>query len=460
MKLDRRTLLRGSLRGALVGVGLPTLDAMLNGNGTAFAQGAPLPRRFGDLFFGGGVKNDRWLPSGTDAGWQLSPALMPFANVKSYITVVSNTRSTTSTEGHHGGTAAVLAGSSYGGGVKYQSFMTTPTVDQVAAEAIGKTTKFKSLEVGIAKAVNTEGNVGTCISHSGPNLLNKPERDPVALYNRLFGTGFVAPAPTGTSMTATPAPAIADKTLAVRRSVLDAVASDAESLKQRLGARDRVRLDQFLDGVRSLEQRITTFETASGPALAGAACKKPAAPNALSSGGGEPLEGLMGLMGDLLVVAMACDLTRVFSIQFTEMATSTIFAAVGDTKGIHPQTHEEAEPQPIVHACATYVYKQVATFLEKLKATPEGAGNLLDNLALMVLTEHNSGFAHDTDKKPIVIAGRAGGGLKFPGVHYASNSRENCSKVHLTVLKALGAPVTQFGGDSGLARDVIPSLLA
>src|SRR6266404_1679634 len=153
-KISRRTVLRGTLGGAAVSFGLPPLEAMFNANGTALAQGAALPKRLGIFAWGGGIKRDRWIPTATGANWELTPELAPFVNVKNYINIVTGLAvKTGNPQGHHAGWGGIFSGSSLivqpAGGAPFKSTFGTKSVDQFAADSIGKGTKFKSLEVGI-----------------------------------------------------------------------------------------------------------------------------------------------------------------------------------------------------------------------------------------------------------------------------------------------------------------------
>ena len=179
--IKRRTLLRGLLGGTAISVGLPTLEVMLNRNGTALAQGAALPRRLGVFFWGNGVRLKFWIPAAQGPGWALSPALEPLAPVKDYLNVVSGMDiKIPSSQGHHTGEVGILSGyplvSQPKGGAPFRSTFSAPSIDQVAAAELGKTTRFRSLEVGISRRVNTrEGTTLQFISHNGPDSANPPD---------------------------------------------------------------------------------------------------------------------------------------------------------------------------------------------------------------------------------------------------------------------------------------------
>jgi hypothetical protein len=131
--------------------------------------------------------------------------------------------------------------------------------------------------------------------------------------------------------------------------------------------------------------------------------------------------------------------------------------------GLHQICHDEnvagTESQPTVHAAITLTMQQLAYFLNRLRQTPEGAGNLLDRSAILCTTELCEGRRHNNDEFPILVAGRAGGRLRS-GVHVRSTTRENASKVLLTLLRATGDSRPRFGAALGETSEVVSALLA
>jgi hypothetical protein len=443
-KLDRRTILRGTIAGTFVSVALPPLEAMLNASGTALAQGAPLPRRLGIFYWGGGVKHDRWNPVDSGPNYTLSPELQPLQPVKEYVSVVSGMSvKTGSLQGHHSGAVGVLSGcpmvTQPANGAPYRSTFSAPSIDQVAAAVIGKTSKFKSLEVGISKRINGgEGTTLQYLSHNGPDNPNPSEFDPVKVFDRLFGGGI------------TPPPGTADVTLALRKSVLDGVLADVNRLKMRVSASDRARLDQHFENVRSIENRLVGTGGMPPPS----ACKAPVKPGPVGgTNSKENLQEATKLMSDLIAMALACDLTRVFSMMYSGPTNSTVFWQVNATSGHHALTHDEPGDQPLVHACTVFTMQCLADLLVALKNIPEGAGNVLDNTAILGSSDVSDGKAHSLTDYPLVVAGKGGGFLKYPGVHYRSANRENTSTVLFSVLRAAGLTMTEFGAGGGLVTN-------
>jgi hypothetical protein len=432
--------------GAAVSIGLPPLEAAFNTNGTAYADGSALPRRLGIFFWGNGIKKDRWNPATTGPNWTISPELEPLTPVKDYITVVSGMKvSIPPSQGHHTGQVGILSGypllKQAATGAPFRSTFTAPSVYQVAAAVIGKTTKFKSLEVGISTKVNIkEGTTLQYLSHNGPDNPNPSEYQPAALFQRVFGADFMPPASNGTPMV--------DVTRALRRSILDAVLVDINAVKGRAGTRDRMRLDQHAENIRGIEKRLES------EVVLPASCKAPAMPAAAypEVGGREPLEERTKAFSDLLAVAIACDQTRVFSMLFSPGTGFTVYPQVMETEGHHSLTHDEGGTQPQVHAVTTFIMKTFSILVQTLKATPEGAGNVLDNCFIYGSSDVADGRAHDLVDYPLVIAGIAGGFLKYPGVHYRSTTNENTNLVLLSALRSVGLTLTEFGVDVSLVK--------
>jgi hypothetical protein len=471
--LTRRTLLRGAAHGIGAAVALPVLDAMLNGNGTALAQGMPLPVRLGSWFWGNGVIASAWFPTGTGPGWNLSPLLQPLVNVKPYVSVLDGmvVYLPLPVGGHMSSLMSVCSGApgTSQGGLNYA--YTKPSFDQVIADKIGTTTRFKSLHFGVASTDTSDadfGVMGKAISHNGPNSPNLPIYDPIAIYDRVFGTGFSVDGGTPS-----------DVTLANRKSVLDVVAADTKALQGRLGARDRQRLDQHLQGITELEKQLMGM-----PVMTTGACMKPLRPTssypAIDS---EQIQwdALDAAQTQLLAVALACDQTRVFTYRFSPCNDFTVYpgfptftidpTTTNTGSSMHGMTHQEGGDQPGVQKCVTFAMGKLAGLLEKLMAMPEGAGNVLDNCAILAFSECTEGRTHNATSAPgipMLIAGRAGGKLVYPGIHYRSPAQgdapgetngRNVSCVPLTLMQALGTGITTYGAAAGTATKVISELL-
>ena len=442
--LSRRRLLQGV--GAAVA--LPTLEAMLNSHGTAYAGGAPLPKRFATFFFGNGVILNRWRPPTVGANWELTPELAPLAEVKSYVNVVSGYRvKIPNLRGHHTGAAGILSGHPFiplpPEGAPYNSKFGGPSVDQLAADAIGSQTTFPSIQVAVSKRLTRgEGPTLQFISHRGPDTPLPQEFNPAALFDRLFAS-FDPRDPT-------------DPRDRLRASVLDAVREDARRLQARIGASDRARLDAHLTGISEVRSRILAL-----PPQFTSACVLPEPPTEDNRdiAGIEQLQAVSTVMSDLLALAWACDLTRVASYQFSGSVGATVYSALGHTTGEHTLTHD-AQRQNDVHNAVVFVVERFAYFLGKLKASVEGTGNLLENSCILFSSDVCEGLVHSITDYPILVAGRAGGFLRYPGVHHRSTTQENTSDVLLTCLRAVGAHLPSVGSGGGLSDSPCSGIVA
>jgi hypothetical protein len=360
------------------------------------------------------------------------------------------------------------------GGLNYA--FAGPTMDVAIAQMIGTTTRFKSLHLAVASTDTSDADFGALaksISHNGPNSPNLPDYDPIALYDRIFGAGF---SPGGSADAG-----VSDVTLATRRSVLDLVAADIKALQPRLGANDRVRLDQHLQGITDLEKQIS----GSGMPMPGTgACMQPTRPaSSYPAIDAEQIqwEPLNAAQTDLLVYALACDQTRVFTYRFSPCNDFTVYpgfptftidpTTTNTGTSMHGYTHTEGGEQPNVQTCVKFSISKFAALLERLMALQEGAGNLLDNCAILGFTECTEGRSHNAHEQPgipMLVAGRAGGSLVYPGIHYQSPLQgdasgeakgRNVSCVPLTLMQAVDAGITSWGKDAGRATKVISELL-
>jgi hypothetical protein len=319
----------------------------------------------------------------------------------------------------------------------------------VAASVIGKTTPFRSLEVGVSRQVTeNEGTTLLYLSHRGPDAPNPPEYDPDRVFDRLFGAA-------GRPGTGLGAESALESTRQMGRSVLDVVAEDARTLEKQLGANDRRRMALHLDGIREIERRV------SNEWRQAARCRPGPRPGALAAGDvQEPHAVVNDAMSRLVALALSCDLTRVFSFMFSGSVGETSYWEVGQDQSHHQFTHDETGDQPTVHAATVFVMQQFSQLLQALKETPDGAGNLLDSSVILASSDTADARAHDLIDYPVLIAGRGGGFLKYPGIHYRSDRKENTSKALLTVLRAAGLRLPSFGAKGGHVDESLTALEA
>jgi hypothetical protein len=431
--LDRRTVLKGLLRGSVVSLALPPLEAMMNDTGTAWAGGAAFPKRFGVYFWGNGVLPDRWVPTGEGTMWAPSPILMPLTALREHITVVSGMRvATLNTSPHGSGPAGLFSGDNMRAG----SF-TRPSIDQLIAQGVGSATRLRSIETGVERS---DGSY----SYAGPGQRNPTESNPRALFNRLFGEGFRAPGDMGPS----------DPRIGLRRSVLDVVGAQGTRLRDRLGAEDRRRLEQHLDAVRTIERQLQRLEE-NPPNLA--ACRRPEAPPEVipdTAGGRPDMRTRARIMAQLVAMALACDITRVFFHTYTQPVSNTLFGNA--PAGHHQLTHDEPGDQPQVFGVLRTVMEDLAVFLDTLRGIPEGDQTLLDHTLMLCTSDCSFGRTHALDEYPIVLAGGRSAGLRR-GVHLRARG-ENTSKLCYSLLQMMGVRASEFGVGPGRVTDALSGL--
>tara|TARA_Y100001968_G_scaffold333115_1_gene394216 strand:- start:5230 stop:6465 length:1236 start_codon:yes stop_codon:yes gene_type:complete len=398
----------------------------------ALADGTAFPRRFGVFFWGNGTLPHRWTPVGEGLGdeWQLSDQLQPLASIKEHLTVVSGLEvRVPNVIPHFSGAAGFMCGVAPLG-EEGDNTVAGPTIDQIIAAELGGETLYRSLEIG-----GRPGGGGG-ISYTGPHSVNPAERSPFAFFERLFGVGFTPPGEE----------AVVDPSLALRRSVLDAVSSRMSALKQRVSQQDRQRLQQHEDGIRDLELRLARMQ--ANP-ISLASCARPDQPDDDGSFGDDVLLRHQALC-DLLAMALACDQTRVFTDVLTKPVSNYLFP--GMESGHHRLTHDEPDPQPQVHECVLFCMQQYRYLVEALQAIPEGEGTLLDHCIVLGTSGVSLGRTHALDEFPILYAGSGGGVLKT-GMHYRSHTRENASAVLLTCMRSLGMLRSEFGVDDARVTD-------
>jgi hypothetical protein len=350
------------------------------------------------------------------------------------ISVVTGTRILTSNTVPHGsGPSGFLSGGDMvmSGGEASTGSFPGATLDQIIADAIGRDTRFRSLELGVQP---TERGM----SYSAVNTRNPPETSPLALYERIFGVGFREPGDMSGP----------DPRLALRRSVLDAVTGQTAGLRDRVSAGDRARLDQHLEGIRDIERQIARLE-ADPPSLA--ACMRPDSPLAeYPDLEGRPQMSLVtDVMGRLLAMALACDQTRVFSFMLTQPVNNVLF--LDAASGHHQLTHDEPGGQPEVHRIVVHIYELFASFLRTLDGIEEGDGTLLDHTLVLGLTDVSFGRTHQLDDFPLLLAGGACGAIRT-GLHVRSPG-DNACRVSLSILRAMGLPAAEFGAGIGRTTD-------
>jgi hypothetical protein len=442
-RLSRRRVLRGMLNGTAVTVALPLLNCFLNENGTALASGAKLPVRFGTWAWGLGMTADIFTPKKFGADYDLPEEIASFAKIRNHMNLISNTtafRDTYQNLCHYTGWVIARTGSA----PKDNTNIPGETIDVTIANQIGRSTRFKTL------TATATGDVRHTHSYENSTTPNAPEWSPMQFYTRLFGPEFPDPnAPTFKP----------DPQVMLRKSALAGVMEQTKSLMRTVGAEDRARLDQYFTGVRHLEhqfnQRLAKPEPIEACVRPSPVTKDP------TMGKDEESTALRHrLMTDLMVMAVACDQTRVFNMGYSQASAATI--KPGYEKPHHTTTHEEPVDaklgyQPNVSWFTRRAMESWCYFVEAFTKVKEGDGTLLDNVFIYATTDHGYARLHTLDGMPMLTAGRAGGLVKS-GLHIDAKGSSG-SRIGYTALRLMGVDTPSWGTKSNKTSSEFTEIL-
>jgi hypothetical protein len=447
--LSRRTVLKGL--GATLA--LPWLEAMR----TRALASEPLkaPVRMAVLYMPNGVCPGAWPPTGAGREFELSPILEPLTPHKSDILVLRElwNAATDTGDGHYVKTGGFLTGTTITRTSGSDLRSGAVSMDQAAAKRIGHMTLLPSLELGLeppATGVDTQVGYtqlyGAHIAWSTPTTPLTKEINPRAAFDRLFRSNAPGRA------------AEAEKD----RSVIDLVLEDAKRLQQKLGTDDRQKLDEYLDSVRSVEQRIAfdaqrQRETVRSDPLAEKAIAELGGridayndPARVSERRGNHTEHTR-IMLDLMVLAFWTDSTRISTFMFGNAVSGRNFSFLEGVGGAHHEiSHHQnnADKKEQYRRINTWHLAQYAYMIEKMKAIREGEGTLLDNSMLLFGAGMHDGNAHNPHNLPIVLAGRGGGSIAT-GRSLLYEKNTPFTNLFVSMLNRMGTPVEQFSDSTG-----------
>lgn len=439
-EITRRTALRG-LGTALA---LPFLEGML----PAVSQAAPATavtaaKRLAFFYVPNGVHMQDWTPTAEGTEYALPHILEPLADLKAEFNILTGlTQSKANANGdgpgdHARALASFLTGcqarKTHGADIRVGV-----SVDQLAADQVGRFTRFPSLELGCdagAQSGNCDSGYSCAYSSniawkSATQPLVK-ENNPKSVFERLFTNGRP-----GESAEAR-----------VRRernqkSVLDFVRDDAQRLRIRLGANDQRKLDEYLGAVREIELRIAA---ASKPIDLTAVSGK-AIPSGIPADYGEHIR----LMGDLMVLAFQTDVTRVSTFVLANEGSNKSYAFIEVPEGHHDLSHHgnDAAKHEKIKKINRFHIEQFAYVLRKLKSITDGEGSLLDNCQIVYGSGIGDGNAHNHDNLPVLLAGRGAGTLS-PGRHIRYENGTPLNNLYLSLLEHMGVQAEHMGDSTG-----------
>ncbi len=411
--LSRRTLLRSSG----VALALPLLESMM----PAGVYGAELPKaRLACLYMAHGAIMGEWTPQQDGRNFELSPILQSLAPYKDQLSIVSNldlpaarVGPNSAGDNHNRSSACWLTCTPQRQG--------TSSLDQLVARHIGQNTSLPSLELSLVS--------GASISYLTPTTPLPMEANPRIVFERLFGVASTAEERVLRHVQAT--------------SLLDSLTGQVAGLQRQLPEDDRQRMDRYLDDVREIERRMD-LSSATLPEGVVMPTKPVGIP--------DDYEDHAKLMFDLLALAWQADLTRVSTMMLTRELDNPLFPKSGITEPHHACSHHSGEPEKMAlyarmntyHVKALYAY-----FLDKLRNTPDGDGNLLDHSLVMYGSGMSNSNNHDHDPLPILLAGGASGKLRG-GQHIREAQGTPLANLMLAVLDKLDVPAESFADSTGM----------
>ena len=444
--LSRRTVLRGI--GATLA--LPLLDAMVPAR--AFGRTAANPRiRLGclEMVHGSagstqyGLEQNLWMPAAVGADFEFTPILKPLEGFRDYLTVITHTDlkpaeafSAAEEGADHFRSSAVFLTAAHPKQTEGSDVRAGTSIDQLYAQQYGQDTPLPSLQLGIEN-VDAAGTCGfnyACV-YSGPISWSSPTTpmpmtiDPRMAFENLFGDGGTA----------------AERAARQRanRSILDGITLQVSRLRNDLGAGDRTRLNTYLESIREIERRIEKIEQQNA---SGEHRELPNAPVGVPDSWEEHVK----LMFDLQVLAFQSEATRVSSFKLSRDTSNRVFPESGIKAPFHAMSHHGSIASKIAEYSKLNIYHMslLPYFLEKLRDTPDGDGNLLDHSLILWGSPMGDSNVHTHRKLPLLLAGHANGRIKG-NLHVKCANETPFANVLLTILHKLDIDQEQIGDSTG-----------
>jgi hypothetical protein len=430
--LPRRTFLRGM--GATLS--LPLLEAMVPAMTAMAATPANPTRRLGFVYIPMGAHMPLWTPAGSDHLTELSPTLKSLGPVMDQVSVITNTELRNAYPGTHATSNAAFLSAATAKWTESSDYELATTVDQIAAQQLGKTTRLPSLEL----AMDLLTTVGQCdngyacvyqnnLSWSSPTTPLPAEAHPRLAFERLFGDG-------GSS---------ADRLAELRQnaSLLDWVKDDVARLQKKLGPGDRSKVSQYLETVREVERRIQVAEAQTADSRLPDLDR----PVGVPAGYADHAR----LMFDLQVLALQGDVTRVITFQLARETSTRTYPEIGVPEAHHPLTHNGGNPDMLAKVAKINEFhvSLFSYFLQKLKATPDGDGTLLDHSVYLYGSGMSNGDKHDHVNLPVLVAGGKG------GRHIRYERPTPLANLHLTLLDRVGVRLDRFADSQGKVPELL-----
>ena len=438
--IPRRTFIKG------VGttLALPLLNAMVPAATALAKTPGNSVRRLGYVFMPMGCDQSRWTPRSEHTLDKLSPILDSLAPVKDQTTVLTNMELRSAYPGSHATSNSSFLSCAKAKVTESSDYYLGTTVDQLAAQQIGQETQLPSLELAmdLLQITGQCDNGYACVyqnnlSWSSPTTPLPAEAHPRIVFEQLFGDG-------GT-------PEERSTALRKRGSLLDSVADSMERLRRELGPRDRSRISQYLDSVREVERRIQQAESASKDSPLPDLDRPMGVPAAYADHA--------RLMFDLQLLAYQGDITRISTFQIARETSNRSYPEIGVPDPHHPLSHHGDDPEKIERMSKINAFhvSLFSEYLQKLKATPEGNGSLLDNVLILYGSGIGNPNVHDHTDLPIIVSGGAAGGMKG-NRHIRYQEATPLANLHLTLLDKVGVELDSFADSTGIIDEMFQPL--
>ncbi|WP_252854817.1 DUF1552 domain-containing protein [Aeoliella straminimaris] len=434
--IARRTFLRG----LGTAIALPALEAMTPLAAAAGPAAGQAPQRLAFLYVPNGMHMPDWTPEGVGEGFKLNKILEPLAEVQQHISIFSglgcdNARSHGDGPGDHARSAASFLTGMHPVKTEGRDIRAGVSIDHIAAKYIAGDTPFPTLELGCeaGKLAGTCDSGYSCaysnsISWRSPSQPSGKEVNPQLVFDRLFGGGSAADVPESQF-----------RRRERQKSILDFVSEDTQRIQRRISMSDRRKLDQYMESIRGVERRIA--DPASRLSLSDLE-----RPDGVPKDYGEHVR----LMGDLMVLALQADLTRVATFMFANEGSNHRYRELEISGGHHQISHHQNDPdkEGAISRINRYHIEQLAHILKRMNEIKEGDSTLLANTGLVYGSAIRDGNRHDHHDVPVLMAGNLGGKM-VTGRHQIFPAKTPLMNLFLTMLQGVGAPVESVGDSTG-----------
>jgi hypothetical protein len=427
--MPRRTVLKG-LGASLA---LPFLDAMVPTGLRGLSAATPV-HRFQTFYVPNGMAMEYWTPQVVGRAFALTPILEPLAPFRDQMLVLSGLKANW-VQIHAGASGSFLTGIPRGGRTETEIFADV-SMDQILAQRFGQETQVASLEL----SMDAPANAGACssnlscvythtLSWRGPTQPLPTEYNPRAVFERLFGDAG------STERGAR------EERLRQQRSILDSVNDKLRLLAVQLGAEDQVKVEQYAEAIRDIERRIQRAEAQIDLDL-------PEFPQ--PEGAPAVFEDHLDLMLDLQLVALQADLTRVITFMIGKEQSPRPYPQIGVPEAHHPLSHHNDQPELIerMSRINRYHAELFARYLAKLRATPDGEGNLLDSMTILYGSGISNSTRHSGDNLPLLLLGGGAGTLRG-GRHLHYEDKPGMADLLVTLMDKMGVSVDHLGASRG-----------